>query len=199
MISPKEEARKFKKAAKGLLDERKLIQSEMEKEYLNEEGEASISIDLSNEEELFDSYSGGTLLNPDVYEYLDEAASFVSITKPLNINITLDSTDEKFESKVRSTYKAHYMARIIKKGKQLKKNAISGAVLMVIGVILLVLNVSLGKLIDNFILSEIVSVASCMLMWESVDHLVLISHGLREERNKLVQMAMASIGFGIKK
>lgn len=162
--------------------------------YLREDGRAHIVCDLRKSDGIFKPFSAEHALDPDIYDYLEDQASYLSAGTPLTIEFALSPKDKDLQNIIAKLYRSHYRFDFAEDRSDLTKNRVFAWLLLVIGALVLVSYGLLVKFWGNP-LEEIVSIFAWVFIWESCDRFVFERLNIAKKEARDAQMATAQLAF----
>mgnify|MGYP001269023473 CR=1 FL=1 len=165
---------------------------EYTKLFMKADGRAHIVCDLRKEEEIFKPFSAEHALNPEIYEYLEEQACYMSAGTPLTIEFVLDRHNKDLQERVSKLYRSHYRFDFAEDRTEVRKNRTLAWVLLGIGALILVAYGLLQAFAPNNF-NEIVSIFSWVFIWESCDRFVFERFSIGKKQARDAQMATAEL------
>jgi hypothetical protein len=175
-------------------------QAFIEKDYIDEDGNAVIVVDLKNSDELFSRYSMRKMLNPAILNYLDTVADPIPNVHPLLINFIVDSRDKKVNREyIKMALKRYYWLSYQNKKKKMLQEDKNSAVLLVMGlasfVLGIVFKVDTGIQMVNSLITEFSFLVSWIMLWEAITGFIVGRKDRIRDRDDEKQMAQARIVF----
>lgn len=164
-----------------------------EESYYDVDENGAVSIHVRADAEIFDLHSDSAALNGDCFDYIEDKAYFVPISRPLKI--VFHGVKKEDRKSVISSYKSRYDLEFRDKCLDLKICKLKAFALMAIGIIALGAGIFLGHFTDAIVIDEIMSTVSTFSMWESVDLLILERSNIKTERFNMAQLLIADIIF----
>ena len=167
----------------------------VENEYMDEEGTATINVNLKNADNLFSPYSSKKVLNQDLLRYIDSQADPLPPHLPLVINFIVDDVSKVDQEYIRRAIKRYYWLSYKSMTKELRRIKITSLVLFGIGIGVLVLYEVLTRLQIDILANQIILIASWVFIWEAVSRFFFNRREKQIERMNEGQMAVASVRF----
>ena len=137
--------------------------------YLEDDTSSTIVINLS-EGNIFDEYSGESLLCEDIYKYTEN--TFKLVDKRREVNIKFDFSKEYSKEtidKVKKAFKTHYAVELLQSRKQLFRTRLISIILLLVGVIFLVVYGLLSLFNADFIFQNVMEIVSWVFIWEATN------------------------------
>jgi hypothetical protein len=168
------------------------------KDYIDETGNAVVDVIIDDRFTLFSPYSDKKLLNREIFMYLDTIADPIPNIFPLIINFVIPDLDKIDKSYVRDALKRYYWFSYKEKVNALRNEMLFSIVFLFAGFALLVFDSliiieqtsAIMKVFSNFMV-----LLSWVFLWEAIRHLLV---GRREkviDKNNERQMAYAEVRF----
>ena len=171
----------------------------IDKDYIDDAGNAVIEVDLKDTGELFSHFSRGRMLNPEILNYLDTVADPIPNEHPLIINFVVDNRDKVNKEYVRMALKRYYWLSYENKKKRMRTDDRNSIVLFVLGMAAFVSGIlfkfDTGFEIVNSLFTEFSLMFSWIMLWESITGFIV---GRKERLRDMYdekQMAKAKIIF----
>lgn len=171
----------------------------IDKDYIDDAGNAVIEVDLKDTGELFSHFSRGRMLNPAILNYLDTVADPIPNEHPLIINFVVDNRDKVNKEYVRMALKRYYWLSYENKKKRMRTDDRNSIVLFVLGMAAFVSGIlfkfDTGFEIVNSLFTEFSLMFSWIMLWESITGFIV---GRKERIRDMYdekQMAKAKIIF----
>jgi hypothetical protein len=171
----------------------------IDKDYLDDAGNAVIEVDLKDTGELFSQFSRGRMLNPAILNYLDTVADPIPNEHPLLINFVVDNRDKVNKEYVRMALKRYYWLSYENKKKRMRADDRNSVVLFVLGLAAfasgIIFKFDTGFEIVNSLFTEFSFLVSWIMLWESITSFIV---GRKERLRDMYdekQMAKARVIF----
>ena len=171
----------------------------IDKDYIDDAGNAVIEVDLKDTGELFSHFSRGRMLNPAILNYLDTVADPIPNEHPLLINFVVDNRDKVNKEYVKMALKRYYWLSYENKKKRMRTDDRNSIVLFVLGMAAFVSGIlfkfDTGFEIVNSLFTEFSLMFSWIMLWESITGFIV---GRKERLRDMYdekQMAKAKIIF----
>ncbi len=149
--------------------------------YSEDENSSTIHL-YFNKDNLYDAFSKSSLLNPDIYESVQETLSYVDKKKKVKFEFHFSediSSEEK--ERVKKAFKAHYAQEVLRSKKQSFKNKILALVLLLVGAIFLIVDGILLALGNQFIFQNIIEIVAWVFIWEAANVFFFENASTRKE------------------
>ena len=185
---------KYKNEIKKVTTEIKDIISNNEFKSYVEDNETSTIIVHFNEDNIYNDFSGKSLLSNEVYEYVDDAFALVNKKLKLNFNFVYsDSIKDDEKIQIEKAFKSHYALQIIQGKKQTHRTRLISYILLAFGILFLILYGLLIWLEGNFIFESIIEIVAWVFIWEAADTYFFLNHSNKKELVKNIIIFNASI------
>ena len=166
-------------------------------EFLTQDGDADIYINVDEKYDLFDSWTVGsqTDLEKDVYDYIEDKTSMLGNDVPINLHIIGCEFTPHEQEIIRHILKEHYAIELYKVQKQYKelKHKIIG--LIVFGLISFWLY-SFLFFFENFnYLVEIFGFLFSFSLWEAMDCIIYAYSDIKNQREAVTQNLLINVDF----
>jgi hypothetical protein len=175
----------------------------VKKNFITNEGKATVKIHLRDEDQLYSEFSNKEVLNPAILEYLEIITMAIPNDYPLVIKFILKNADKVDKKKISNLFKRHFWISFEEKEHKLKKDLIYAGFLFVTGVAIL-LGYQYAASNNLIVLRQAISVAffeefalivSWVFLWEAVRHVFIGRKNRVEAINNDEQIASAEIVF----
>lgn len=174
-------------------------QAFIDKDYIDDAGNAVIEVDLKDAGELFSQFSRGRMLNPAILNYLDTVADPIPNEHPLLINFVVDNRDKINKEFVRMALKRYYWLSYEEKKKRIRIDNRNSALLFVLGLSAFVSGIlfrfDTGIPMVNSLFTEFSFLVSWIMLWESITSFIVGRKGRIRDRDDEKQMAQAKVIF----
>lgn len=180
-------------------DKRGTVKDFVSREFINDNGDAVIDVNLEDDDNLFSPYSDKKVLNPEILDYIDQLADPIPAHIPLVINFIVDDERKVDQNYIRSAFRRHYWLSYKDKVREAKRNLVTALILSGIGIFMVFLYYNLKQFAPLLFVNEIVLISSWVFVWEGVNRFFL---GRREKRIDMInegQMAVATVNFESRK
>lgn len=171
----------------------------IDRDYLDDAGNAVIEVDLKDTGELFSQFSRGRMLNPAILNYLDTVADPIPNEHPLLINFVVDNRDKVNKEFVRMALKRYYWLSYENKKKRMRNEDRNSIVLFVLGLAAfvagIVFNFDTGIPMLNSLFTEFSFLVSWIMLWESITSFIVGRKDRIRDRDDEKQMAQAKVIF----
>jgi hypothetical protein len=174
-------------------------QAFIDRDYIDNAGNAVIEVDLKDAGELFSQFSRGRMLNPAILNYLDTVADPIPNEHPLLINFVVDNRDKINKEFVRMALKRYYWLSYENKKKRMRIESRNSALLFALGLAAFVSGIlfkfDTGIPMVNSLFTELSFLVSWIMLWESITSFVVGRKDRIRDRDDEKQMAQAKVIF----
>jgi hypothetical protein len=150
-----------------------------------------LRIDL-RETSIYRDCSSKTILNPDIYDFVDDVLDLFDHRKNLTVSFHFPEgmlAEEK--AKIMTIFKAHYANAYIDLRIRLQKERILAALFLFIGFIFLGIHITFAAIKANSIYAEILDILGWVLVWEAGSVVFVNSIDDAAESHKLTLLFQA--------
>ncbi len=179
----------------------KYLDGYINNEFLTDDGDADIFINIEEKYDLFDSWTVGaqTDLEKDVYEYIEEKTAMLGNNVPINLHIIGCEFTPHEQGIIRHILKEHYAIELYKVQQQytITKNKIFG--LVCFGLICFILYSFLFFVEDFNYLVEIFGFLFSFSLWEAMDCIIYTFSEIKDQREAVTQNLLINVDFNDKK
>lgn len=185
----------FLERIKDYEKKRETMSEYIKKEYIGEDGVATINLNLDNVEPFNPlSLDNQLSINPEIISYIDEKV--YPIPAPIPIKILIHGNiDDNNKQKIINKLHEHYNLQLSDKKLDLRINTFRSLALFIIGIILLGIFLWLSSSTVNKMWCEILSIVSTLIIWEAAYSFIIERHELRINYYDAAQLAIANIEF----
>ena len=166
-------------------------------EFLTDEGDANIYIQLENKDKLFDSRTIDHQLElcHDIYAFLDEKSSMLNSDIQLNFHILGLNLDEHEKKFVCHLIKEHYAIELYKKQKEYKRFRDKIFKLVVLGILFVICYILTSIYLKSNFFKEVFGFLFSFALWEAFDCLIYDFSEIKLEREAITQKLLIDIYF----
>lgn len=177
----------FKKKRKDIVD--KFISEN----YIDDNGNAVVTVDLKRRSDLFSPYSRERTLNKSILDYLDSVADPIPSEYPLIIKFVVDDKSRINQKYVRDALKRYYWISYQQMYNDLVDDFVSTAKFMIIGALFFGINLFIP--VGYQFISEMFVLISWILLWESITQFLVGRKQKIIDKDNEKQMALAKVVF----
>ena len=166
-------------------------------EFLTDDGDADIYLNINSKDELFDSRTTGNQLDlcKDVYEFIEEKTSMLENDVQISLHIIGKKISQKDQELVKHILKEHYAVELYKKHQEYKSYKSKIISLFLVGFIS-VLCYLLLYLFTNFeFFLEVFGFVFSFALWEAFDLLLYDFSNVKYEREAITQNLLIDVVF----
>ena len=169
----------------------------MRDEYITNDGDADLYLNLNIVEELIDKRTSGHQLdlNKQVYEFIEEKSAMLDNDIPLELHISGLDLDSKTQGIVRHIIKEHYAIELYKIQRDYincRNRIIS---LSILGIITFLIYLAIFFYNDSNFLLEIFGFIFTFSLWEAIDSYIYNFKDIKFERENITQNLLMKISF----
>ena len=175
----------------------KYLDGYINNEFLTDDGDADIYINIEEKYDLFDSWTVGaqTDLEKDVYEFIEEKTAMLSNHTPINLHIIGCEFTPHEQGIIRHILKEHYAIELYKIQKEHTKLKSKIIGLICFGVLSFLLYSYLFFLKDFNYLVEVFGFLFSFSLWEAMDCMIYSFLDVKEEREAITQNLLLNVDF----
>ena len=170
-------------------------------EFLTDDGDADIILNINNKDELFDNKTSDNQLDlkNDIYEYIDNKTSMLNNDIKLNLRIVSNKFSKNDEEKVKHIINEHYAIELYKIEKKYKryKNIIFRLVLS--GLLFLSTYALITFNFTSKFFIEIFGFLFSFTLWKALETYIYTLNEIKYERESITQKLIMEIVFDNKK
>lgn len=187
---------KMKEKIKQYSDE-KYLDGYIKNEFLTNDGDADIFINIDEKYDLFDSWTRGaqTDLEKDIYDYIEEKTSMLGNQVPINLHIIGCEFTPHEQEIIRHLLKEHYAIELYKvqlEYSKLRKKIFS---LVLVGLSSFALYTFLYFFKDFTYLVEVFGFLFSFSLWEAMDCFIYTFSDIKEQREAVTQNLLINVDF----
>ena len=170
-------------------------------EFLTDDGDADIFINIEEKYDLFDSWTIGdqTDLENDVYEYIEEKTAMLGNHVPIHLHIIGCKFTPREQDIIRHTLKEHYAIELYKIQKKYTYLKTKIFALACFGILSFVLYTLLYFFKNFNYLVEVFGFLFSFSLWEAMDCLIYTFSQVKYDREAVTQNLLISVDFDAKK
>ncbi len=170
-------------------------------EFLTNDGDADILLNINNKDELFDSKTSDNQLDlkNDIYEYIDNESSMLNNNIKLNLKIISNKLSKNNEGIIKHIINEHYAIELYKIEKKYKmyKNIIFRLVLS--GLLFLSTYALITFNFTSKFFIEIFGFLFSFTLWKALETYIYTLNEIKYERESITQKLIMEIVFDNKK
>ncbi|CDR31111.1 Uncharacterised protein [Acholeplasma oculi] len=171
------------------------------KDYIDENGNAIVDVVINDRSELFSPYSNKMLLRREIFLYLDTIADPIPNEYPLIINFIVKDLNILNQEYVREALKRYYWFSYKEMEKNLRKDMLFVFLYLVIGLLLIIgfnfFDFSMFGITDAWvrIIDSFLTIFVWVIVWEAISQLIIGRGKKVAEMLNEKQMAIAEVRF----
>jgi hypothetical protein len=143
--------------------------------YVEADGHSTIYIDLTKDP-IYKEYSGGNLLNNNIYDFIEDTYAFAKPGIDLSVSFKFPATmSEQEKSKIKQLYHSHYAIKYKALKQDMRKERIIAWIFMFIGVVLLSLDIAFKVQEPDSVATEVLDIFAWVFIWQAGDMFVFSS------------------------
>lgn len=169
----------------------------IKKEFLTDDGDADIYINIEEKFDLFDSWTVGNQidLETDVYDYIEEKTAMLGNHVPINLHIIGCEFTPHEQGIIRHILKEHYAIELYKVQQTYTKLKHKIIGLIIFGILSFIMYSFLYFLEDFNYLVEIFGFLFSFSLWEAMDCIIYSFSEIKEEREAVTQNLLINVDF----
>lgn len=180
-----------------IYSDKEYLKGYIKNEFLTEDGDADIYLNINDKNELFDSKSYGDQIDllPSIYEFIENKSSMLDNDIPLNIHIIGVDLDSREQGMIKHIFKEHYAIELYKVQKNYIqcRNKIIGLVLF--GIITFIAYFSLYTFTNLNFIFEVMGFLVSFAIVESSDSYIYKLQEIKHKRESITQTLLMNISF----
>ena len=164
-------------------------------EFLTDDGDADIFLNINNKDELFDSKTCGNQLdlNRDIYDYIDKKSSMLNNDVKLNLRIVSESINQNDLGKVKHIINEHYAIELYKIQKKYTKYKNRIFKLVLAGLVFLACYALIVLNFSSKFFSEVFGFLFSFTLWKALETLIYTFSEIKNERESITQRLIMEI------
>ena len=166
-------------------------------EFLTDDGDADIYLNINSKDELFDSRTTGNQLDlcKNVYEFIEEKTSMLENDVQISLHIVGKKISQKDQEMVKHILKEHYAVELYKKHKEYKSHKSKIISLFLVGFISVLCYLLLYLFTDFEFFLEVLGFVFSFALWEAFDLLLYDFSNIKYEREAITQNLLIDVVF----
>lgn len=155
----------------------------------------TINVKAESPKEIFSDYNYETneILNEELEGFIVKKAETIPLKSKLRIKMFVEETEKIDEKEVEDAIKLRFKRDFEDYERKLKRNAQISFILLLIGILFLGFLVLETALLDNYIISIILEIASWVFIWEAVDKFFFERTEIREKRHQFARLYYSQV------
>ena len=180
-----------------IYSDKKYLDGYIKKEYMTEDGDADIFLNLRSRDELFDlrTMDEQIDLNSDIYEFIENKTSMLDSSIPINLHIVGLNLDSKEQGIIKHILKEHYAIELYKVQKKFSKCKIKIFKLITIGILSFFGYTFFFFMNDFSFFTEVMGFLFSFSLWEGFDSLIYYYSDIKTERSDITQNLLINVEF----
>ena len=166
-------------------------------EFLTNDGNADIVLNISNKEELFDSRTSGNQLdlNKKIYDYIEEKSSILNNDIQISLCITGVQLSLNEEGKIRHIINEHYAIELYKMQRKYRRYKRRIFKLALLGTFFLACYGIISLMFSSRFFLEVFGFLFSFTLWEAFDTLIYTLSEIKLHREAITQRLIMEIKF----
>ncbi len=166
-------------------------------EFLTDDGNADIVLNISNKEELFDSRTSGNQLdlNKKIYDYIEEKSSILNNDIQISLCITGVQLSLHEEGKIKHIINEHYAIELYKMQRKYSRYKRRIFKLALLGTFFLACYGIISLMFSSRFFLEVVGFLFSFTLWEAFDTLIYTLSEIKLHREAITQRLIMDIKF----
>ena len=158
-------------------------------EYLTDDKDADIYLNINDKSELFDSRTRGRQidLHPDIYDYIETKSSMLESDVQIELHISGIELTQHEQGVVRHVIKEHYAIELYKVQKEYKRIRNKICKLILVGLVSFLLYTLIFFLTDFEFGVEILGFLFSFALWEGFDSMIYGYNEVKKQREDTTQ------------
>ena len=166
-------------------------------EFLTDDGNADIVLNISNKEELFDSRTSGNQLdlNKKIYDYIEEKSSILNNDIQISLCITGVQLSLNEEGKIKHIINEHYAIELYKMQRKYRRYKRRIFKLALLGTFFLACYGIISLMFSSRFFLEVFGFLFSFTLWEAFDTLIYTLSEIKLHREAITQRLIMEIKF----
>lgn len=167
------------------------------KEFLTDDGDADIFLNITEKNELFDTWTVGDQvdLESDVYDFIEEKTSMLGNDIQIKLNITGCEFTPREQGIIKHVLKEHYAIELYKVQKEYVKYRNKIIFLIAVGVSSFLIYTLLFFFTNQDFFIEVFGFLFSFALWEALDALIYSFSEVKSEREAVTQNLLMNVEF----
>ncbi len=173
------------------------LQGYINNEYLTDDGDADIVINLKSKEELFDSRTSSNQLElrKDFYDYVNEKTVILDNNIQINLHIRGLDITEKEAGKAKHIIKEHYAMELYKVQKEYQTHKTKIMGLFLLGLWSLLIYAIIYFFMKSPFFLEVFGFIFSFSLWQAFEKLIYTLNVLKKNREAMAQRLLINVDF----
>lgn len=166
-------------------------------EFLTDDGDADIFLNIEEKSELFDSRTVGNQLDlvSDVYDFIEEKTSMLENDVQIHLHIIGTKLDSKEQGAVKHILKEHFAIELYKVEKRYKRIKTKIFKLILIGIISFISYLLFNLYVNYDFFLEVFGFLFSFALWEGLDSILYDFSEVKNEREAICQNLLMNVDF----
>lgn len=175
----------------------KTLRHYVEREYLDETGNAVIDINLYEGLDLFEPLSMGKQkeIHPDIIDFIDRKSNLIPGTNPIILRFHGGELSDEEKKQAADCLKEHYTVALQDRAWDLRANNMQLMVLSIIGVALISLYLFCALKLEEGLFLEVLSIIGSFALWEATDRFLIERSVIRRDMIGIAQNKIQTVEF----
>ena len=166
-------------------------------EFLTDDGDADIFLNIEDKCELFDSRTVGDQLDlvSDVYDFIEEKTSMLENDVQIHLHIIGIDLDSKEQEAVKHILKEHFAIELYKVQKRYKRIKTKIFKLIFIGIISFISYLLFNLYVNYDFFLEVFGFLFSFALWEGLDSILYDFSEVKNDREAICQNLLMNVDF----
>ena len=166
-------------------------------EFLTEDGDADIFLNINKKSELFDTRTVGNQLdlNNSIYEYIEEKSSMLDNDIKLNLHIIGIDLDQKEKESIKHIIKEHFAIELYKIEKEYLHYKTKIMKLILVGLLSLLSYALLYLYTDFEFFLEVFGFIFSFALWKGIEDIIYSLAAVKNKREAITQNLLMAVEF----
>ena len=166
-------------------------------EFLTDDGDADIFLNIEDKCELFDSRTVGDQLDlvSDVYDFIEEKTSMLENDVQIHLHIVGIDLDSKEQEAVKHILKEHFAIELYKVQKRYKRIKTKIFKLIFIGIISFISYLLFTLYVNYDFFLEVFGFLFSFALWEGLDSILYDFSEVKNDREAICQNLLMNVDF----
>ena len=166
-------------------------------EFLTDDGDADIFLNIESKDELFDSRTVGDQIDlvSDVYDFIEEKTSMLENDVQIHLHILGVKLDSKEQGAVKHILKEHFAIELYKVEKEYKRIKNKIFKLIIIGVISFISYLLFNLYVNYDFFLEVFGFLFSFALWEGLDSILYNFSEVKNNREAICQNLLMNVDF----
>ena len=175
----------------------KYLSGYIKNEFLTDDGDADIFLNIEEREDLFDSRTIGDQLDlvSDVYDFIEDKTSMLENDVQIHLHILGIKLDSKEQEAVKHILKEHFAIELYKVEKKYKRILNKIFKLIGIGIISFISYLLVNLYINYDFFLEVFGFLFSFALWEGLDSILYDFSEVKNDREAICQNLLMNVDF----